>query len=302
MIELTCLCANPCVDRVLDAEGPGFCGTNRVLSKRVFAGGKGVNAAMEAARMGARAQCVLPLHPSDRALFEQALAACGAQMRMVERESRARENLKLRMQGGVTELNERGERLTQSEADALLSRLEACAHGSAYAALCGSIPPGCGEDFYARCIARIGSARCVLDASGEALKRGVAARPFLVKPNADELSACAGLPVHTTEEALFASQRLLAMGAQNVLASMGARGALLVTRACAYFAPAVDVRVQTTVGAGDAMLAGMLVFLARGSDLPSAFVAAVAAAAARVENGDTAQYEAYKKRVSCKKL
>jgi 1-phosphofructokinase len=122
--------------------------------------------------------------------------------------------------------------------------------------------------------ARAAGAKVAVDSSGDALDACLAARPDLVKPNLEELAACARMPVRTLGDAVKACEALRDRGAAAVLASLGADGALLVAPGGVHHARApLAGPVASTVGAGDAALAG---FLAAGGDGPDALVTAVA--------------------------
>ena len=122
----------------------------------------------------------------------------------------------------------------------------------------------------------------VLDVSGAALMAGLAARPFLVKPNRSELQAAMNRPLPTMADVHQAALELLEMGAQNVLVSLGGEGALWVSERGAMFAPAVPVRVQSTVGAGDAMVGGVMAGLEKTGDVHRALAYGAAAGCASV--------------------
>jgi fructose-1-phosphate kinase PfkB-like protein len=122
----------------------------------------------------------------------------------------------------------------------------------------------------------------MVDTSGEALREAVAARPFLIKPNEAELADLTGTPVRSTEELLARSTGLLDR-IQYVLVTRGAGGAVLVSREGIYsgLAALEPTRVRSTVGCGDALLAGFLSGFLTGTDLSEALRRGVAAGAAK---------------------
>jgi 1-phosphofructokinase len=121
--------------------------------------------------------------------------------------------------------------------------------------------------------------RVAIDTNGPLLRDALAAGPDLVKPNRRELAEASGCSVGGPEEALVAIERLRAAGARSVLASLGAEGGLLVDHSGAFHATAAVPTPRSTVGAGDAMLAG---FLAAGGYGPAALAEAVAWGSAAV--------------------
>lgn len=144
--------------------------------------------------------------------------------------------------------------------------------------LCGSLPPGVPDGVYAGLTSLFAAhgVRVAVDTSGPALALAVAAGPDLVKPNREELAAAAGRPLHDLADVVAAAEQLREAGARAVLASLGPDGAVLVDAKGAVFCTADPVEPRSTVGAGDAMLAGFLAADAAGSDGPEALAEAVA--------------------------
>lgn len=171
---------------------------------------------------------------------------------------------------------------------------EAIAHEAAsvdYVVASGSLPPGVPQDAYAQLAREVKArgGRFVLDTSGPALEAALGEGVHLVKPSLRELAEWLKRPLDTDEAQLTACRELIASGrAEQVALSLGARGALLVTRQGAWRAPALRVTVESTIGAGDSFLAGLLWSLARGDAPREALPWAMAAAAAALLSAGTA--------------
>ncbi|MFD4632623.1 1-phosphofructokinase family hexose kinase [Streptomyces sp. NPDC058284] len=183
--------------------------------------------------------------------------------------------------GDTTQLNEPGPTVTPAEWTAFLAAYEELAHrpGTAAIALCGSLPPGVPVGAYALLIRAARAARVpvLLDTSGEPLRRGVAARPDIIKPNADELAELTG-----THEPSRATRDARRRGAHAVVASLGPEGLLAVTPDGNWQArPPERVRGNPT-GAGDSAVAGLLSGLAEQLPWPDRLARAVALSAATV--------------------
>lgn len=161
--------------------------------------------------------------------------------------------------------------------------------------LSGSLPAGCDDDFYAR-LARCAQARgsaVALDASGPVLERALAAGVHLVKPSLHELRELTGEALGSLPEQVAACRSLLARGSAAMVAlTLGADGALLVAGDVALHAPALQVQVAGTVGAGDSFLAGLVHEMVRGRGLHDALRTAAAAAAATVSHTGTSLCDA----------
>ena len=153
---------------------------------------------------------------------------------------------------------------------------------SAYMVLTGSLPPGCPENAYGELIRSLRGTRCILDAGGAALRLGAEAGPFLIKPNLAELEQALGAQLRTLRAIRDAALIFLRKGAAHVVVSMGAMGAMYVSQARTLYAPALKVEARSTVGAGDAMVGGMLLGLQQEGDMAHAFRCGIAAGAASV--------------------
>jgi 6-phosphofructokinase 2 len=147
----------------------------------------------------------------------------------------------------------------------------------------GSLPPGAPVDLYARIarIAREKGTRCVVDTSGPALRAALDEGVYLIKPSRRELGDLVGAEIDDENSMLDAARELGRARACEVVAlTLGADWAILVTRDEALRLPTPEVQVQSTVGAGDAFLGGLVLRLAQGRDLSAAFRTAVAAGSA----------------------
>ncbi|MER8085812.1 1-phosphofructokinase family hexose kinase [Streptomyces sp. NPDC094048] len=184
-----------------------------------------------------------------------------------------------RATGDTTQLNEPGPLVSADEWAALLGRYEELLTGADAVALCGSLPPGIHVGAYAELVrlARAAGVPVLLDTSGEPLRRGIAARPDLIKPNADELTQLTG-----SREPLRATRDARRRGAHGVVASLGPDGMLAVTPDGVWQAsPPAKVRGNPT-GAGDSAVAGLLSGLVEGLSWPDRLRRAVALSTATV--------------------
>jgi 1-phosphofructokinase family hexose kinase len=173
--------------------------------------------------------------------------------------------------GSVTEILEPGGSVTEGEVERLLT---ACAEAIAESpegtqvALSGSLPPGAPNDLYAQIIrlAHDYGCRALLDTSGEALRQGLRAAPDLVKPNRSEASWFAGRSIVNEEGAGLVARQLITAGAKSAAISLGADG-IIWERSNgegALMCKPPSVMVRSSVGCGDAALAGFAVAHARG--------------------------------------
>jgi len=285
---LVCVSANPAIDRRLQLESIAVGEVNRAVSVRPFPGGKAAHVAMVAKALAQDVCWVGFLGGATGEECESGLLALGIPLTVVRTRANTRANLEIIARDGtVTEILEPGGGVTDGEVERLLS---ACrdifaesAEGS-QVALSGSLPPGAPPDFYAELIrlAHVYGCRVLVDTSGEALRQAVAAAPDLVKPNRAEATWFAGRPVNNPTAAMEVAHEMIHAGARGVAVSLGADGitweragnaARLVARP-----PAIEAR--STVGCGDAALAGFAVAHARGLSDEDALCLAVACGSA----------------------
>lgn len=178
-----------------------------------------------------------------------------------------------------------GPELTEAELESCLETVRALDPAPEYLVASGSLPPGLSNDAYAAVaeVARTLGARPILDTSGAALREAVDAGWFLLKPNLRELGQLTDTSPETQTDRIAAARQFIDRGwCKVVVLSMGASGALLVTPDRTEHVHSPAVPIQSRVGAGDSMVGGLTLALARGKDLRTAVRFGVAAGAAAV--------------------
>ncbi len=286
---ITTICLNPALDRTVtvDTLVPGQ--VNRILSSRTDVGGKGVNVAVVCRRLGLEAQVIGCAGVEGYAKLRAKAAAEGLGCEFHTVEGAIRVNTKVvPLDGsGVTELNEPGPSLTAEDLDVFFDLAIDQCRGSDFVVLTGSLPPGCPPDTYRSLIETLAPTPCILDVSGPALMEGVKAKPFLIKPNHHELAATVGRELHTLEEVRQAAHTFVDAGVRHVVVSLGGDGALYVGEEGCFHAPAIPVEVHSTVGAGDALVGGLLYGLVKYGTVKEGFRAGMAAGTSSVTTEGT---------------
>lgn len=253
---------NPALDKTVTVDGFAEGRVNRVSGVRLDAGGKGINVAKVLQQFGVDATAFGLLPAGDAFKLTDKLAELGLRAHFIQQpDGILRTNLKVvdSASGIMTEINEPGFRLAP---DRLASMLAAYAEQAAAAKLVvlgGSLPQGAPQDCYRQMteLARAKQVPVILDADGPALRHGLSASPYAIKPNLHELSALCGYSLTGDEAILAEARRLTAQGIAWVLVSMGGDGSLLVGPGVAYRARPFPIVVESTVGAGDAMVAAL---------------------------------------------
>jgi 1-phosphofructokinase len=281
---ITAVGLNLSIDRTIELTRLIPYGTNRALSTRIDPGGKAVNVALMAARLGARAAITGFMREENARLFLDRLEAEGVAADFFTLPGAMRVNLKAldRGAGAVTEFNEAGAPVSPEDLVHIAEKVSARAEKGGWLVLTGSLPPGCPKDFYLTLIRAAGGCSVALDADGEALALAIEGRPRLVKPNRKELEGLTGRAMETLDDVRLGAMALIERGVEIVVVSLGDKGALAVGRGECLFAEPPEVAVRSTVGAGDAMVAGLTVALENGADLCTALRTAAAAAGAAV--------------------
>ncbi len=281
---ITTICLNPALDRTvtIDMLVPGQ--VNRIRASRTDVGGKGVNVAVVCRRLGMESQVIGCAGTDGFSKICAAMKAEGVGCKFHTVEGAVRVNTKVMpLDGsGVTELNEPGPMLTAEDLDIFFDLAVESTRTSNYAVLTGSLPPGCPAHTYRELIEKLSPVPCILDVSGAALTSGVEARPFLIKPNHHELAATLGRELHSLSDIRAAAQTFVERGIRHVVVSLGRDGALYVGEEGCFYAPEIPVEVRSTVGAGDAMVGGLLYGLVAHGTMREGFRAGVAAGTASV--------------------
>lgn len=252
---------------------------------RLDPGGGGVNVSRVIARLGGHAPAVVALGGPTGEAYRRLLEVEGVTARLVPIAGSTRESFTVdeTSTGKQYRFVLQGPEVTEAEWSACLDATAASLVGGGWVVPSGSLPPGAPDDLYARLarLARDAGARCVVDASGEALAAAVSEGVFLVKPSGRELGELVGGTLSTIDEKVDAARELVARrDVEVVVLSLGADGAALITSDQTVRLASPPITVRSTVGAGDSMVGAMVLRLAEGRSLADAFRAGVAAGAA----------------------
>lgn len=262
---------NPAIDHTITIDRliPGE--VHRARAVRQNAGGKGVNVASCLADWGADVAVHGLLGSDNAAPFDALFAAKGITDRFIRVAGSTRVNLKLVDDAGTTDINLDGMAVDEALVAKVVSELNVAVRSGDLVALSGSLPPGCPYDVYAAMVAQLRERGCrvLLDTSGGPLKHALNAvvLPHVIKPNRSELAAWTGQAAMDRTGLLSVAADLCRRGVELVVISMGEEGALFVSAQGAVCAHLALDGVASTVGAGDAMVAGLAAGLADGLPL-----------------------------------
>ncbi|MBB2803340.1 1-phosphofructokinase [Xanthomonas arboricola] len=286
---------NPAIDQTiqLDSLQPGA--VHRASSVRNDAGGKGVNVAACLADWGSQVAALGVLGVGNAGVFEALFRERGIADHCQRVAGETRTNLKLveARSNDTTDINLPGLRLGQPHLQGVADHLAPLLRPGLPVVLSGSLPAGLPDDSWAQLQAQASAAgaRVLLDTSGAPLVSALGAErqalPYAVKPNRHELEAWTGRPLSDRAALSAAAHELIARGIQLVVISVGTEGALFVQRDQRLIARPPRLAQGSSVGAGDAMVAGLAAaLLGESTDLESCARLATAFSVSRLESGD----------------
>lgn len=275
---------SPCVDVTVRLNKFALGKTNVAGEKIVTYAGKANNVALGVSRLGGAAFVTGFMYNENGSLFEKALDKEGIPFSFIWNPGRVRENYKfIDGKGVLTEVNEEGREVAGEKLRDLLDFVRVQAAKSEAAVISGGAPKGTPASFYKDLVTAAKGAKIVAaDTFGDRLKAALEAGVDLIKPNLDELSATLGGEFSARNEQLAGARALAKAGAKHVLLSLGGEGSILTDGEKTYYAEGVRVAVESTVGAGDAMLAAATKSLAEGLPLAEILRRAAAAGTASV--------------------
>jgi 6-phosphofructokinase 2 len=281
---ILCLTMNPAVDVSTHAERVVPADKLRCGPAQREPGGGGLNVARVIQRLGGEACAFYPAGGASGAWLDAHLRQTGLPAQSLPIAGETRESFTVQALDSGLEYRFvlPGPTLGESEWQACLDAIDRVPQ-PAFLVASGSLPPGVPDDFYGRLsrLARRRQVRLVLDSSGPALREGLKAGVYLVKPNLRELAELTGDSLETPAQWHASARSLIDSGQAEVVAlSLGDQGALLVSADGAWRAPALPITLVSSVGAGDSFT-GALVWALQGSKpLPEAFSWAMAAGSA----------------------
>ena len=259
---------NPAIDYVVHTGGLVLGSVNRASSESMFFGGKGINVSLVLAELGVRSIALGFTAGFTGEAIENGVRAMGIETDFIRLpEGNSRINVKIKS-GEETELNGQGPDIDTASLEKLFARLDGLSEGDTLI-LAGSIPKSLPPDVYERILKRLSGReiRTVVDASGELLMNVLKYRPFLIKPNDQELGELFGVKIESKEDVVLYGGKLRELGARNVLVSMAGEGAVLLDEnGGVHRSAACRGTVRNSVGAGDSMLAGFVSGLEKGFD------------------------------------
>ncbi len=266
--------ANAAIDTRYVIEKMEIAQVNRAKTVQRSAGGKGLNVSRAAHIAGEEIVATGFLGGHSGEFIQESLQAEGIREEFVwcNGETRTCINFWDEAEGTQTEILEPGFDVTQINQDALIAKFTELVHDADVATISGSLPGGCTSDLYRRMIdaATAAGKKILVDTSGQTLIDVAGFKPFMIKPNIDEIQQILGreLKAENREELITAAEELHAMGIPTVVISLGSAGSFMSCQDGVYEAHVPKIDAVNTVGCGDSMTGGFAVGIARGLSMP----------------------------------
>lgn len=283
------VCPNPSVDCTVEVETLKVGSTNRIDNKVITYSGKALNVAIGVARLKGDSFATGFLYNGNGAMFVHVLDDEGVKNTFVWNDGNARTNYKVvDNKSMLTELNDKGDLVTEEKQEELISIVKELSKQAKVVVMSGSLPTGVPEDYYLRLASVLPEGvKAIVDATGDRLRYALKAHPYFVKPNLAELQELNGETYAGTNDILRGCRKLIDGGAENVLLSLGRKGAILTDGSSAWYCKSANVAVNSTVGAGDSMVAAVARFTEEGAGKAELLRTAVAAGTASVTTPGT---------------
>jgi 6-phosphofructokinase 2 len=262
---------NPSLDRTITVNGLVIDETNRWISTRLYAGGKGIDVSRAIHEMGGKTVAYGFVGGVAGRTVEILLDEEGVPFSFtpIEQETRTNYIISDTSTGQQTRIDAPGPRISKREFDRFHSKMRRISPRPTLIVAGGSIPPGLSIETYYDIIseAKGFGIRCMLDSEGKWLEAGVKARPYLVKSNIHETEMLVDREMSDEPAIVEAARSLVGMGTEIAVISRGKDGIIAATGDEVIKAVPPEVKVKSTVGAGDCLIAGMAIRLARGKQL-----------------------------------
>lgn len=279
---------NPSIDYIVHLDHLELGAVNRMTNDFKFPGGKGINVSRILSRLGNENTALGFLGGFTGDFIQTKLQQENIITQFTPVKDDTRINVKLKAEE-ETEINGAGPNISEDEKEALKETLSHLNQDD-LVVLAGSVPASLTNGFYEELIQLIRQqgANFVIDTTGKDLMTALQYQPFLVKPNNHELAELFDTTFNTMEDIFPYAQKLLDLGAQNVLISMAGDGALYFNGQHIYFAEPLKAELKNSVGAGDSMIAGFVGAYESTKDGIEAFKMGVACGSATAFSDDLA--------------
>jgi 1-phosphofructokinase len=271
---------NPALDYNISLEDFNLGKLNLTDKAYFLGGGKGINVSKVLKNLDTSSKALGFLGGFTGEFIKNELKDREIEEEFVEVDGATRVNIKIKNGEVETEIAGISPKITDSNLQELFDKLHKIEEEDILV-LSGSVPKSLETGIYKEIIKNIpAKTRVILDTRGEAFKKSLEAKPYLVKPNIHELEEFCGRTFENLDEVIKGAREIMELGAQNVIVSMGGDGSMLVTATDVYRGNVPKGTLRNSVGAGDSMVGGIVAKLAAGSELTEAYKFGIGAGSA----------------------
>lgn len=286
------VCPSPCIDVDIEVESLSVGKSNKIRSKRTFYTGKALNVAIGLARLKTEVFATGFMYEENGSRFEYELHREGVPYRFIWNKGRVRENYKfIDHRSMLTEVDDISPEVPESKQEELLKLVKELSAHCDGIVISGGLAKGMAPDFYSKVLKSVPpSVIKIADTEGERLFEALKCGVKLVKPNLGELERTLERKINSKEEMFAACRELIDKGAEYVLLSLGKKGAVITDGVDFFYCKSINVAMNSTVGAGDGMVAAAADALIKGEPLPEILRCGVAGGTAAVTLPDSISF------------
>lgn len=286
------VCLSPCIDVNIEVDSLSVGMNHKIISKRIFFTGKAINVAIGVARLGADSFATGFMYEGNGSQFERELHREGVPYKFIWNKGRVRENYKfIDHKSMLTEVDDISPEVGEESQSKLLLLIKELAEKSEAVVVSGGLTRGMTPDYYGKIFKNVPvGVKKIVDTEGERLKFALNEGIDLAKPNLEELERTLETKFKSKAELLSGCYKIIDKGARCVLLSLGKKGAIITDGHKNYFSKSVNVAMNSTLGAGDGMVAAATNMLVQGGSLKDVLCAGVAAGTAAVTSPDSISF------------
>ena len=278
------VCLSPCIDVNIEVDSLAVGKSHRVISKRVFFTGKALNVAIGLSRLGAESFATGFMYETNGNQFEQELHRERVPYKFVWNEGRVRENYKfIDNRSMLTEVDDISPEVKPEKQQELIKLVSDLSASSEAVVISGGLAKGMTPDYYGKILRSVpDNVVKIADTEGERLFESLKVGVDLVKPNLGELERTFNRQMRNKKDLLECCYKLIDLGTKCVLLSLGKHGAIITDGKHNYYSKSLNVAMNSTLGAGDGMVAAAAQAYVKGASLSEILKCGVAAGTAAV--------------------
>ena len=287
------VCLSPSIDVNMEVDSLSVGKANRIISKKTFFTGNAINIAIGLAHLGAPVFATGFMYEDNGTQFEHELHREGVSYRFIWNKGRVGENYKIvDRRSMLTEVSDGSSEITTENQEELIKLISKYSENCEGIVVSGALPKGMKADYYNRILSAVpNTIPKIVDADGESLVQALKCGVKLVKPNLEELEKTLNKKITTKDDMLNACREILNRGAEYVLLSLGITGAVITDGNKSYYCRSLKVPLNSTMGAGGAMVAAATNSLLKGADMQDILRCGIAAGTAAIISHDSISFE-----------